>query len=109
MRIADPRTRADIIASLHQLVAFLHTHPQIPVPTLSRLDLTYFPEGDEEDRAAEVRRVADLLGTEPRLEGEHYVCQHRLGAAAYRVVAIPDRTRERHRALSTYTDNIRPD
>ncbi|MBB4934380.1 hypothetical protein F4561_005200 [Lipingzhangella halophila] len=108
MRIAQAHTRARVISSIRDLADVLDRTQDIPIPEVVSLDLTYFPHGDDEERAAEVDRVADLIGTIPRFEGEHYVAEHRTGHAAYRVVAIFDDTLRHYQALMSYRDNVHP-
>ncbi|PSK96128.1 hypothetical protein CLV63_11210 [Murinocardiopsis flavida] len=109
MHTADAPARARILAQIHALAGFLHARPDLPVHDLATFDLCYFPGGDDEAREAEVERIADLLQAPVVREDGHTTCEHRIGAAAYRVVAISDEARARHRALATYAPNIRPD
>ncbi|GAA4898167.1 hypothetical protein [Streptomonospora salina] len=112
MRLADAPTRARILADLRALTAFLTRRPEVPVPAIAGVDVTYFPSGapsgTDEAKTAEIDRVADLLGTRAAWEGEHYVAQHRIGAAAYRAVAIPDHAIAAQEAVMGYRPNIRP-
>ena len=109
MTIADAQARAGFTRDLRSLADFLDAHPDLPVGAFSGFDVVYFPSGTDEAQVEEVERVAGLLAALPQREGEHYVCQHRIGRAAYRVVAIPEETRARHRALMSYADNLRPE
>ncbi|MUL41627.1 hypothetical protein FZ103_10635 [Streptomonospora sp. PA3] len=108
MRIADADTRARIIADLRALADDLDARPAVPVPEIAELAVTYFPSGTDSEQIVEVDRAAELLGTVARWWGEHYVAELRIGAAAYRAVAIPDLHKRRHEALMSYRDNVIP-
>ncbi|WP_017623453.1 hypothetical protein [Nocardiopsis chromatogenes] len=105
----DEAHRAELADDLRRLADFLETGPAVPVSPYGGLDLVYFPAGDDTDQAEQVDAVADLLGTEPHYEGAHYVCEKAFGRASYRVVAIPEHVRARHRALMTYQSAVEPD
>ncbi|GAA1778394.1 hypothetical protein [Streptomonospora arabica] len=108
MRIADAPARARITADLHALADFLQTRPAVPVPEITRLELAYFPSGSDSDQIIEVDRAAEALGTVARWQGAHYVAHHRIGAAAYRAVAIPSKACRAHEALMSYHGAIDP-
>ncbi|GAA4943141.1 hypothetical protein GCM10023224_27250 [Streptomonospora halophila] len=101
--------RRALADDLRALAAFLEERLELPVSPHARVEVAYFPRGDDQEQADEVDRVAGLLGTRSRWEGEHLVCGRGFGRAAYRVVAIPEEVRARHRALMSYADAIRPD
>ncbi|MFD0773108.1 hypothetical protein ACFQZ2_04125 [Streptomonospora algeriensis] len=94
---------------LRALADFLQHRPHLPVSTHTRVEVVYFPNGDDQHRTDEVTRVAGLLDTRPHTEGEHTVCGRDFGRAAYRAVAIPEEVMARHRALMSYADTIQPD
>jgi hypothetical protein len=58
----DPKARAAITAGLRALADYLDTHPGLPVPQFSMCaGLTVYPGGSEEDKRAEVDRIAEVL------------------------------------------------
>jgi len=102
-------SRRALADDLRALAGFLENQPELPVSSHAVVEVAYFPRGDDQEQADEVDRVAGLLGARSRWEGEHLVCGRDFGRAAYRVVAIPEEVRARHRALMSYADAIRPD
>ncbi|WP_306369661.1 hypothetical protein [Nocardiopsis sp. CC223A] len=107
---AGPALRSRITADLRALADFLEEHPDLPVSQHTTLDITYFPHTTtDEDAFAEIAHVGALLKRIPAWEGDHYLVEHRTGAARYRAVAIPEQVRAAHRAWATYTGHVRPD
>ncbi|WP_150253575.1 hypothetical protein [Nocardiopsis deserti] len=92
--VAGQRERQMLLADLRALVAHLEAHPQLPVGEMTRVEITYFPEGCDGHQQDQVVRLAEALGTRPRWEGEHFSCGRWFGQAGYRVVSIPERARK---------------
>ncbi|GAA4899394.1 hypothetical protein [Streptomonospora salina] len=107
--VTDPEAHRALAEDLRALADFLQHRPDLPVSAHTRVEVVYFPNGDDRHRNGEVARVAGLLGTEAHTEGEHTVCGRDFGRAAYWVVAIPEDVMARHRALMSYADTIQPD
>ncbi|WP_241480272.1 hypothetical protein [Nocardiopsis halotolerans] len=91
--MADPGERQGLLGDLRTLVMYLETRPELPVGEMARVEITYFPEGCDDRQEREVVRLAEALGTRPRWEGDHFVCDKWFGQAGYRVVSIPERVR----------------
>jgi hypothetical protein len=89
--VAGQRERQTLLADLRALVAYLEIHPRLPVGKMTRVEITYFPEGCDGHQQDQVVRLAEALGTRPRWEGEHFACGRWFGRAGYRVVSIPER------------------
>ncbi|MFE1466839.1 hypothetical protein [Nocardiopsis dassonvillei] len=83
-----------LLTDLRALVAYLEAHPQLPVGEMTRVEITYFPEGCDGHQRDQVVRLAEALGTRSRWEGEHFSCGKWFGQAGYRVVSIPERARK---------------
>jgi hypothetical protein len=101
VRVADPDERRDLLADLRALVVYLESNPHLPVGEMTRVEVTYFPEGCDGHQEDEVVRLAGLLGVLPRWEGAHYSCERRFGQSAYRVVSIPESARTKEEAAPT--------
>ncbi|MBV2366004.1 hypothetical protein ACFPZ0_11335 [Streptomonospora nanhaiensis] len=109
MMPSDGLTRRALAAHMRALADFLEARPDLPLSPHTRVEVVYFPRGNDQEQAEEIDRIAALLGTEGHWEGKHYTCEHSFGRAAYRAVAIPAHVRARHRALMSYADAIRLD
>ncbi|WP_232532386.1 hypothetical protein [Nocardiopsis dassonvillei] len=92
--VAGQRERQMLLTDLRALVAYLEAHPQLPVGEMTRVEITYFPEGCDGHQQDQVVRLAEALGTRSRWEGEHFSCGKWFGQAGYRVVSIPERARK---------------
>ena len=96
----EPKARAAITAGLRALADYLDAHPGLPVPQFSMCaGLTVYPGGSEEDKRAEVDRIAEVLQVRHR-----GVRGLRGGTAVRRPGRLPrgggsqrSRRRERHR------------
>jgi hypothetical protein len=104
----DLFARAQIIVGLRKLADYLEDHPDLPVPEFGG-DVTFYPRGDDEQRRAEVDRIADILGVKPtddtRRDG-HYRAIKSFGRMTYRAVHIPSRSWARYQARDSYRANI---
>jgi hypothetical protein len=107
VRVADPDERRGLLADLRALVTYLEMHPYLPVGEMTRVEVTYFPEGCDGHQEDEVVRLAGLLGALPRWEGEHYSCERRFGQAAYRVVSIPESVRTKEKVAAVHVGPFR--
>ena len=89
--ITDLGARAAVTAGLRALAAFLDAHPTLPVPRFSiSAGLTVYPAGSQEEKHAEVDRIADVLQVSTE-EFAVYQAERRFGGpVAYRAVAVPE-------------------
>ena len=100
--------RADFIAGLHALAAYLDLNPTVPHPEFST-DVLVHARGTDEVAFAEVDRVARLLGVAVRDEtarGGHYEAIRRFGPIEYRSLAIPAAVRAAHHARQSHTCQV---
>ncbi|MEV4183419.1 hypothetical protein AB0J28_18505 [Streptosporangium canum] len=104
MMTTDCTVRAEFVAGLRRLADFLAANPKAPVPSYGA-GITLHASGTDEERFAEVDRVADLIGV-PASEGVHYSTERDFGPVSYRAVAIPAEERARHEAGMSYYDAI---
>jgi hypothetical protein len=87
----DPEARAEVTAGLRALADYLDAHPGLPVPQFSICaGLTIYPGGSEEDKRAEVDRVAGVLQVATFDFGLYQAERRFSGPVAYRVVAVPE-------------------
>jgi hypothetical protein len=107
VRVAGQEERRVLLADLRTLVTYLERNPHLPVGEMTRVEVTYFPEGCDGHQEDEVVRLAGLLGVLPRREGEHYSCERRFGQAAYRVVSIPESVRTKERVAAVHSGPFR--
>src|SRR5580704_2895370 len=89
--IADPETRAAVTAGLRALAEFLDAHPTLPVPRFSPFaGLTVYPAGTQEDKRAEIDRIAGVLQVSTEEYGIYQAERRFGGLVAYRAVAVPE-------------------
>ncbi|WP_055480397.1 hypothetical protein [Sphaerimonospora mesophila] len=93
----DPSTRAEFIAGLRRLAAFLADNPKVPVPTYGA-EISVHAQGSDDDQRAAVDRVADLIGS-PASDGIDYITARDFGPITYQAVAD---SRERMRDLDAW-------
>ncbi|HEV2372748.1 MAG TPA: hypothetical protein VGS19_11315 [Streptosporangiaceae bacterium] len=108
----DLTARAQVIDGLHQIADYLDQHPEIPVNQYG-WDLNNFPQhdADEDDRRAEVDRVAAVLGVQVHdqlADVGHYTATRTFGPISYQFVHITDHRRAVHHAWSSYADAVTP-
>ncbi|WP_055481266.1 hypothetical protein [Sphaerimonospora mesophila] len=82
----DPSIRAEFIAGLRRLAAFLADNPKVPVPSFGA-EISIYPLGSDDDKRAAVDRVADLIGSQPS-DGTDYITARDFGPITYRAIAI---------------------
>jgi hypothetical protein len=104
--------RAKVISGLRQLADWLDAHPGVPVCPFG-WDLSIYPQhADDAARAAEVDRIAAILGVEVTDEtqhGGHYIASRSFGLITYEAVYIPRTRRAASAALMSYRDCVTPD
>ncbi|MCT9929563.1 hypothetical protein N5079_04940 [Planotetraspora sp. A-T 1434] len=100
----DPTTRADFIAGLRRLAAFLADNPKVPVPTYGT-EISVHADGTDTQQRAAVDRIADLIGA-PASDGGHYVTARDFGPVTYRAVAVSEERMDDWHALMSYSDNV---
>jgi len=89
--ITDLEARAAVTAGLRALAEFLDAHPTLPVPRFSiSAGLTVYPVGSQEDKRAEVDRIADVLQVNTEEFGIYQAERRFGGTVAYRAVAVPE-------------------
>jgi len=103
--------RAQVIAGLRQLAAYLTDHPDVPVCAFG-WDLNVYPRlADEALNRAEVDRIAAIFGVTPADQtstGGHYTAARTFGRITYQATYIPDRRMAAHDALMSYRDCVQP-
>lgn len=85
---SDSTERAELVAGLRELAAFLEMSPDVPAPRWA--DVMAFPRNDtaEQDRA-EIDVIAASIGVETRDNGRgHYTASLFFGPVEYRAIAI---------------------
>lgn len=82
----DPSTRAEFIAGLRRLAAFLADNPKVPVPAYG-VEISVHALGSDDDQRAAVDRVAELIGS-PASDGIDYITARDFGPITYRAVAV---------------------
>jgi hypothetical protein len=100
----DLFARTQTIAGLRALADFLEDHPAVPVYEYG-WEVSVHADGTDEQEAAEVDRIAALLGVTPvdnRPRGGHYVAAKTFGRITYRVVHIPEHRMTAHNTLMSY-------
>jgi hypothetical protein len=89
--ITGPEDRAAVRAGLRALAEFLGAHPGLPVPQFSIFaGLTVYPVGSQEEKRAEVDRIADVLQVNTEEFGVYQAELRFGGPIAYRAVAVPE-------------------
>jgi hypothetical protein len=89
--ITDLEARAAVTAGLRALAEFLDAHPTLPVPQFSiSAGLTVYLVGSQEDKRAEVDRIADVLQVNTEEFGVYQAERRFGGPVAYRAVAVPE-------------------
>jgi hypothetical protein len=103
--------RAKVISGLRQLADWLDAHADVPVCPFG-WDLSIYPQfADDADRAAEVDRIAAILGvevTDQTGEGGHYIAARSFGLITYEAVYVPRRRRDACNALMSYSGCVTP-
>jgi hypothetical protein len=103
--------RAKVIGGLRQLADWLDGHPGVPVCPFG-WDLSIYPQfADDADRAAEVDRIAAILGVDvddQTGQGGHYIASRSFGLITYEAVYIPRARRAASAALMSYHDCVNP-
>jgi hypothetical protein len=108
---SDLLHRAKVIGGLRQLADWLDAHPGVPVSPYG-WDLSIYPQHDDDAaRAAEVDRIAAILGvtvTDQTPNGGHYTASRTFGLITYEAVHVPRRRRTAHAALMSYSGSFDP-
>jgi hypothetical protein len=103
--------RTKVIGGLRQLADWLDAHPDVPVSPFG-WDLSIYPQfAEDADRAAEVDRIAAILGvdvTDQTGDGGHYIASRAFGLITYEAVHIPRARRAASAALMSYRDCVTP-
>jgi hypothetical protein len=74
-----PERRAAIAAGLRAMADFLEARPEIPLSDYAHVDLQHSVlDGTDDEKVAEVRRIAELLGVKARVheDGSAVVCRY---------------------------------
>ncbi len=87
----DLEAQAAVTAGLRALAEFLDAHSTLPVPQFSiSAGLTVYLAGTQEDKRAEVDRIADVLQVSTEEYGIYQAERRFGGPVAYRAVAVPE-------------------
>ncbi|MEU7938563.1 hypothetical protein [Microbispora bryophytorum] len=100
----DPTARAEFIAGLRRLAAFLADNPKVPVPDYGA-DISVHVDGTDAQQRAAIDRIADLIGA-PTSEGLHYTTARDFGPINYRAVAVWEQTSRDWDALMSYHGTV---
>lgn len=108
-----PETRDEFIGHLVELLVFLMTHPDVPVP--GRYSHTVIPldvDGTDAEKCAQVDRIAQLLGA-PIIDradtAGHYSTERCFGNIVISAVAITEERMRQYHAVMSYQDCVIPD
>lgn len=74
-----PDHRGAIVAGLRAMADFLETRPDVPLSDYAYVNVQHSVlHGTDDEKIAEVRRIAELLGVEARIydDGTAIVCRH---------------------------------
>jgi hypothetical protein len=103
----EAERRQSVIDGLHALADFLTEHPDVPVsPEIAQL--SYHTDGTDEEKRAEVDRVAAILGVEAG-GTDHYQASRQFSGLSYLVVGITEDSMRRYHATMSYTDSVEPE
>lgn len=109
---ADLFARTQIITGLRALADFLETNPGVPVNEYGFTINVPLIAGTDDDKRAEVDRVASVMDVTPHDDTAkygHYIAKRSFGRIAYQVYYSPARTQEHFQARDSYADNIHCD
>ena len=62
VQVAGQAERRELLEDLRAMVTYLEANPHLPVGEMATVELTYYPEGCDGNKEAEVLRVADRMG-----------------------------------------------
>ncbi|WP_182881654.1 hypothetical protein [Microbispora sp. H10949] len=96
----NPEARAEFVAGLRRLAAFLADNPKVPVPDYGA-EISIFVHGTDAQQRATVDRIAELIDA-PASEGLHYVTARDFGPINYRAVAVSTNDMREWDALMSY-------
>jgi hypothetical protein len=104
----EAERRQAVIDGLRELADFLTEHPDVPVGTWT---LLYHARGTDEEKRAEVDRVAAILGVTAGSPGtpDHYLADREFGGITYEALAITDEHMRRYVAASSYDGAVEPE
>jgi hypothetical protein len=102
----DPQARAAFVADLRALADFLADHGDVPVPQYET-DVTVYPGGTDDDKRAEVDRIAASLGTRPADQVGLYRAVKSFGPVTYQAVLLPEAKLAATEALMSYSSAFR--
>ncbi|WP_067473545.1 hypothetical protein [Actinomadura hibisca] len=104
------KTRNAALKGLRDLAGFLESHPDLPGPKSSEYVGPHISGEDEEQKRAEVDRIARILGVEATspVDG-HYSASRDFGAIEYKATAITREHMARYMAWMSYDDAVTPD
>ncbi|GII65638.1 hypothetical protein Skr01_57230 [Sphaerisporangium krabiense] len=100
----DTTTRAEFIAGLRRLAAFLADNPKVPVPGHGS-EINVFASGTDDDKRTQIDRIGSLIDR-PVSEGTHYETCRDFGPITYRAVAVWDDVAREWRALMSYDGSV---
>jgi hypothetical protein len=105
----EAERRQAVIDGLRELADFLTEHPDVPVG--NTWSLMYHARGTDEEKRAEVDRVAAILGIAGGTpnDPDHYEAVRKFGAISYEALAITDEHMRRYRAASSYDGAVEPE
>ena len=108
----DLFARHQIITGLRSLADFLEANPAVPVNKYGIDVLHSVREHDDTASAAEVDRIAALLGNDvqdERHQRGHYKVTRTFGRVTYRAYYVPSEEMRRYRAWCSYVNAVTPD
>lgn len=105
----EAERRQAVIDGLHALADFLAEHPDVPAG--NAWSLMYHCRGTDEEKRAEVDRVAAVLGVTAGSpsDPDHYVAVRVFGGVEYEACAITDEHMRRYVAASSYDGAVEPE
>lgn len=103
----DPQARAAFVDGLRALADFLAAHGGLPVPQCET-DVTFYPDGSDDDKRAEVDRLAASLGVRPACQAGLYRAVRSFGPVTYQAVLLPEAKLAATEALMSYSSAFAP-
>jgi hypothetical protein len=90
---ANASQRSQLIAGLRDLAEYLESNPNVPAPWCGTTVYVFPPDGNNDDRRAEIDAIASRVNAQPcEFASGHYVASRYFGPVEYRAIAIDDDT-----------------
>lgn len=107
----NARRRNEFITGLGELLTYLTTHPEVPVPDKwTSTTISVHVDGTEEQQRAQINHIAQLLDApvNDRQNGQ-IITERTFGPITYGAVAITEERMRQYHAGMSYRDCVIPD